>query len=65
MSLRVSFHELAELEMNEAVEFYESESKGLGALNEVERAVQQIREYLESAPLINRVVRRKLVQRFP
>jgi len=45
----------------------EAASPGLGAtfLDEVERAVNQILEHPESAPLVNRLVRRKLVRRFP
>ncbi len=67
MGLRIAFHDLAEIELDEAAQYYESESEGLGRifLYEVERAVQQIGQYPESSPLINQAVRRKMVRRFP
>jgi plasmid stabilization system protein ParE len=67
MNRRVSFHPLAEQELNEAASYYDAASPGLGAafLDEVERAIKQILEYPEATPLVNRVVHRKLVRRFP
>ena len=67
MRRTTTFHELAEQELNEAVDYYNSKSKGLGNafLNDVECAVNQILQHPESAPLINNVVRRKVVRRFP
>ncbi len=67
MSRQFSFHPVAEQELNEAAAYYEAESRGLGAafLKEVEHAVQHVLGYPESAPLVNRLVRRKLVRRFP
>ena len=58
---------MAEQELNEAASYYNAASPGLGTafLDEVEHAVKQILEYPEAAPLVNRVVRRKLVRRFP
>jgi len=46
---------------------YESEREGLGKafVDHVEAAVQRIQEYPESAPLMNKVVRRMIIQRFP
>jgi hypothetical protein len=40
---------------------------GLGQafLDEVERTVAQLVAYPEAAPLVNRIVRKKLVRRFP
>ena len=57
MNRRVSFHPLAEQELNEAAGYYDATSPGLGAafLDEVERAVKQILEYPEAASLVNRV----------
>jgi toxin ParE1/3/4 len=62
-----SFHPMAEEELNEVAAYYEGESEGLGAafLKEVEKAVRHILDYPESSPLINRLVRKKLVRRFP
>ena len=67
MTRHISFHPLAEQELNEAASYYNAASPGLEAafLDEVEHAVKQILEHPEAAPLVNRVVRRKLVRRFP
>ena len=58
---------MAEAELHEAARYYQSEVSGLGEafIAEVEYAVRQIREYPEAAPLILKVVRRKLIRRFP
>ena len=63
----VSFHELAEVELNEASHYYESEVAGLGVafLAEVERAIKQMRDHPEAVPFILKFVRRKLLRRFP
>lgn len=67
MNLHVLFHELAENELNDTIDYYNSYSKGLGSvfLTEVERAVHQILEFPESSPLVNRFVRKKIIHRFP
>ena len=67
MTRHSSFHPLAEQELNEAASYYNAASPGLGTafLDEVEHAVKQILEHPEASPLVNRVVRRKLVRRFP
>jgi len=58
---------MAEEELNEVTAYYEAESDGLGTafLKELENAVQHILDYPESGPLVNRLVRKKLVRRFP
>jgi plasmid stabilization system protein ParE len=65
--MMVSFHEIAEQELYEAVSYYDSQSPGLGTsfLDEVERAISRISEHPKAYPLINGVVRRKLIHRFP
>ena len=67
MTTTVTFHEIAEVELYEAAQFYESEVRGLGLafLAEVERSIEQLRHHPEAAPLILKVVRRKLIRRFP
>ena len=67
MTRRVSFHPMAEQELNDAASYYNAQSPGLGHafLDEVQRAVDQILEHPEAAPLVNHLVRRKLVPRFP
>jgi plasmid stabilization system protein ParE len=67
MSPQFFFHPAAEQELNEAAAYYEAGSRGLGRafLQEVEHGVQHVLEYPESPPLVNRLVRRKVVRRFP
>lgn len=67
MKRRVSFHAMAEQDLNDAASYYNASRPGLGQvfLDEVERAVTQILTYPEGAPLVNRTVRKKLVRRFP
>jgi toxin ParE1/3/4 len=67
MSVLVRAHDLAELELQDASQYYESEFKGLGKafLSKVESAVKQIREYPEAAPIIHSIVRQKVIRRFP
>jgi toxin ParE1/3/4 len=67
MTHEVSFHPLVEQELNDTASYYNAASPGLGAtfLAEVERALRQIREHPEAAPVVHGVVCRKLVRRFP
>ena len=64
---RVSYHRLARRELNEAAQYYESVSPGLGAafLDEVERCTQAIVNFPEAGPLITETIRRRLILRFP
>jgi len=63
----VSYHHLAEIELNEAAEYYEREHPGLGVafLTEVERAMDVVLEFPEGSPRVGETVRRKLLRRFP
>jgi len=67
MSRRVSFHEAAELEIVDAVNFFEAQQaeRGTTLIDEIERAVHQILRYPLSCQLINRTTRRKVLSRFP
>jgi toxin ParE1/3/4 len=67
VSEQVSFHEMAEHELNEAASYYDAQSPGLGYafLDAIERVVNQILAHPNSGPLFNEVVRAKLVRRFP
>ena len=67
MKYTIYFHPDAESEMDEAAEFLDRESPGLGVafLSAVQRAVDQIRSSPESAQLIQGRVRRELVVKFP
>lgn len=65
--MSLSFHPLAERELNDAASYYEAEGAGLGAafLGEVERAIAAIAQFPDSGTQMSEVVRRKLVRRFP
>jgi len=67
MNVAVSFHELAESELNEAADYYESHVTGLGLafITEVERSINLIRQNPASFPPILKVVRCKTLRRFP
>ena len=62
MNLKVSFHEAAEGELNEAADFYDLASPALSSLfiDEIQRTIGRITKFPESAPLIGGRVRRSL-----
>jgi toxin ParE1/3/4 len=63
----VSFNSLAEQELNDAAQYYDLESAGLGAafLTEVERCCASIVEHPEAGYAVVGAVRRRLITRFP
>src|SRR3970040_153315 len=63
----VSFHDLAKLELNEAAEYYDSESAGLGQafINEVERCTAGIVRCPDAGLVMRGSIRRRLIRRFP
>jgi plasmid stabilization system protein ParE len=63
----VSFHDLAKLELNEAAEYYEGESAGLGQafITEVERSADEIVRFPEAGLVMRGSIRRRLIRRFP
>ena len=67
MRKHAPFHELAELELNDAADFYDSKEAGLGSafVREVQRAVHQIAEHPESCAIAKGNARRKVLNRFP
>lgn len=67
MEEEVSFHRLAELELNEAAAYYELEEPGLGArfLTEVDRCIESLVKHPQAGAIILGDVRRRLVRRFP
>lgn len=67
MSLSFSFSPEAREELLEAIQYYESESPGLGAafLMAVDRSLDQLLAFPESAPILLGNVRRKTLRRFP
>jgi hypothetical protein len=62
-----SFHPMAEIEMNEASEYYEMREIGLGSafIDEIERAIKSIQQHPESNPIIIKSIRKKILLRFP
>ncbi len=62
----VSFHELAEQELNDSAQYYDGEEPGLGAafIADVRRCTDAILEYPEAGPIIRGGVRRRLCQKF-
>ena len=64
---RPEFHRLADRELNEAAQYYELESPGLGSsfLKEVDRCLQSIEEHPEAGVILRGSVRRRLLRRFP
>ena len=65
--MTVSFHPLAERELNDAAQYYEMESQGLGAafLAEIQRCCASIVEHPEAGHALRGAVRRRLIARFP
>jgi plasmid stabilization system protein ParE len=65
--MTLSFNPLEERELNDAAQYYEVETPGLGLafISEVERACERILEWPDSAPIIRGRVRRRLLHRFP
>jgi len=63
----LSIHEAAEAEINEAADFYDIESPGLGSvfIDEIQRAIGSISEFPEAVPLVRGRVRKRLVAKFP
>jgi len=64
---RVSFHELAERELNDAALYYESESAGLGVkfLDEIERYIAAIIKNPDAGKKVRSQVRRRILRTFP
>ena len=67
MIVSIFFNELAESELNDVARYYESQIIGLGIafLNEVEHSIKTIQQNPEAFPVILKVVRRKILRRFP
>lgn len=67
MNKPVSFHELAELELYDAIIYFESEQDGLGHrfLSAVRDAVAYIQQHPQASPIIIEDIRCKRLRRFP
>jgi toxin ParE1/3/4 len=62
-----SIHENAEIEINEAADFYDLENPGLGSIfiDEIQRSIENIAQFPEAAPVIHGRVRKKPLVKFP
>jgi plasmid stabilization system protein ParE len=60
-------HPEARREFNDAIDYYERESPGLGLIfaNEVDTGFARIRQYPDAAPLVAKRVRRLVLAKFP
>jgi toxin ParE1/3/4 len=60
-------HPDARREFNDAIDYYERESPGLGLIftNEVDAGLMRIREYPEAASQVAKRVRRLVLAKFP
>ena len=67
MNKRISIHELAEFELNDASIFFETKRDGLGLrfLSAFETALAHIRKHPEASPVIIKDIRRKVLRGFP
>ena len=67
MSSALSIHAAAETEINEAADYYDLESSGLGGvfLDEVERALAQVTDFPDAAAPVRAGVHRRLLRKFP
>jgi len=65
--MRFYYHPLAEVELDDAVEYYENCQSGLGLdfAGEVYGAIQRIIEYPDAWSIMSENTRRCLVNRFP
>ena len=63
----VSFHALAEGELNDGAQYYEQQQTGLGDafLTEIRRCTREITEHPNAGPVVLAEVRRRLCHRFP
>jgi len=65
--MRSRYHEAAEAEVTEAVDYYDAKATGLGDrfLAELKSATKYIEHYPEIAPVIDLGVRAKVLAKFP
>jgi plasmid stabilization system protein ParE len=64
---QIDIHEIAEIEIEDAADFYDMQSPGLGTafIDEFQRSLARIAEFPHAAPLIQGRVRKKFLNRFP
>jgi plasmid stabilization system protein ParE len=67
MSRRISIYEAAEIELNDAADFYDIACPNLGSvfIDEVQRTIGKISEFPDAAPVARGQIRKKPVAKFP
>lgn len=67
MNRLLLIHEAAEVEIDEAANFYDIASPGLGStfIDEIEHTIRNISEFPEAAPLVRGRIRRRIIAKFP
>ena len=67
MNRNISIHEAAENELNDAADFYDLESPGLGEtfISEINKDIDLIAQFPEASPLIRGRIRSKILIKFP
>lgn len=67
MNRPISIHETAENELNDAADFYDLESPGLGEafINEIHKTIDLIARFPEASLIIRGRIRRKVLIKFP
>ena len=67
MSHKISIHEAAESELNDAADFYDIACVNLGSvcIDEVQRTIKKISEFPDAAPVIRGQIRKKQIAKFP
>src|SRR5258708_7489018 len=65
--MKARFHDAAQVELAEAVDYYDEKTDGLGGrlLAEIRAATRRIEQYPEIAPEIDHAVRGKVLSTFP
>ena len=67
MSRKISIHEAAEVELNEAADFYDMACPNLGSVfvDEIQRAIGKISGFPEAAALVRERIRKMPLAKFP
>ncbi len=67
MNRQIDIHEMAEIEIEEAADFYDMQSPGLGTafIDEFQLSLARISEFPHAAPLIQGRIRKRFLYRFP
>ena len=65
--MEVKFNELAVMEMNDAIAYYELQYSGLGAAFKVEikKAVNRIIKYPKAWPIVDEDIRKYILHKYP